>query len=129
MNCHAQIWKDSPTLEPVRASYRTGESLAWTKVYDLPDFVYFNHSIHVSKGIGCVSCHGRVDEMNLTWQYPSLQMEWCLECHRNPAKYVRPREEVFNMAWRPQGDQEEMGAELVKKYDINSRDDCSTCHR
>jgi Cytochrome c7 and related cytochrome c len=129
MNCHAQIWSDSPTLEPVRASYRSGESIRWTKIYDLPDFVYFNHSIHIHKGIGCATCHGRVDEMNLTWQEPSLHMEWCLECHRNPQRYVRPREEVFNMAWKPDVDQSVLGPALVAEYNIESRDDCSICHR
>ena len=129
MNCHAQIWSDSPTLEPVRASFRTGESIEWTKVYDLPDYVYFNHSIHVAKGIGCASCHGRVDRMNLTWQESSLHMEWCLDCHRHPEAYVRPRGEVFNMAWTPADDPHAEGAALVELYDIESRDDCSVCHR
>jgi hypothetical protein len=129
MNCHAQIWAQSPTLEPVRASYRSGESIQWTKVYDLPDFVYFNHSIHVAKGIGCVSCHGRVDQMNLTYQQPSLHMEWCLGCHRNPAPYVRPRSEVFNMAWQPPADQPDLGEQLVAAHNIHSRDDCTACHR
>jgi hypothetical protein len=128
MNCHSQIWTWSPTLEPVRASWRTDESIEWTKVYDLPDFVYFNHSIHVAKGIGCASCHGRVDTMNLTWQEPSLHMEWCLECHRAPEKYVRPKSEVFNMAWEAE-DQEKLGAQLVREYNIVKRTDCSTCHR
>ncbi len=129
MNCHSQIWSDSPTLEPVRSSYRTGKSLAWTKVHDLPDFVYFNHSIHVAKGIGCATCHGRVDRMNLTYQNASLQMEWCLACHRHPERNVRPRSEVFDMTWKaPPGDPD-LGARLVKQYRIESRDDCSTCHR
>jgi len=128
MNCHKIIWLDSPTLEPVRASFRDDQSIEWVKVYDLPDFVYFNHSIHVSRGIGCASCHGRVDQMNLVRQMPSLQMEWCLNCHRNPQEYVRPREEVFNMAWAAH-DQEKLGAELVERYDIHGRDDCTACHR
>src|ERR1043165_7937100 len=93
MNCHSQIWSDSPMLEPVRASYRTGEPLRWTRVHNLPEFVYFDHSIHVNKGVGCATCHGRVDQMPLTYQVASLQMEWCLECHQNPAHYVRPRSE------------------------------------
>ena len=124
-----QIWALSPTLEPVRASWRSGESIEWTLVYDLPDFVYFDHSIHVAKGIGCASCHGRVDKMNLTWQQPSLHMEWCLECHRNPAPNVRPRSEVFNMDWQPPAEQPNLGAELVAAHRINSRDDCTVCHR
>jgi hypothetical protein len=128
MNCHSQIWKDSPTLAPVRASYETGQSIQWTKVHDLPDFVYFNHSIHVAKGIGCASCHGRVDHMNLTWQENSLQMEWCLQCHRNPEQFVRPRSEIFNMAWSAE-DQQATGRDLVVEYGVKSRDDCTVCHR
>ena len=107
MNCHSQIWSTSPTLEPVRASFRTGESISWTRVNDLPDFVYFNHSIHINKGVGCETCHGRVDRMPLTWQENSLQMEWCLNCHRHPEKYVRPREFVTTMGYQPAGDQED----------------------
>jgi hypothetical protein len=129
MNCHSQIWADSPMLEPVRGSYQSGESIRWIKIHDLPDFVYFNHSIHIHKGIGCATCHGRVDEMNLTWQEASLHMEWCLDCHRNPQWYVRPREEVFNMAWKPEVDQSILGPALVVEYNIESRDDCAICHR
>lgn len=128
MNCHSQIWLDSPTLEPVRASFRSGESIEWIKVHDLPDFVYFDHSIHISKGIGCASCHGRIDEMNLVRQVAPLQMEWCLDCHRNPAAHVRPREEVFDMSWWTD-DQAALGAKLIDEYHIESRDDCSVCHR
>jgi hypothetical protein len=116
-------------LEPVRASFRSGESIPWTKVYDLPDFVYFNHSIHVHKGIGCSTCHGRVDRMNLTAQEPTLHMEWCIDCHRQPERYVRPREEVFNMEWAPPSDQATRGAELARRYDVRSLRDCSVCHR
>jgi hypothetical protein len=129
MNCHAQIWVDSPTLEPVRASYRTDTSIRWTRVHDLPDYVYFNHSIHVQKGVGCATCHGRVDQMNLMWQEASLQMEWCLDCHRAPERYVRPREEVFNMAWQPPSNQIELGRELMRTYKIQRLTDCDTCHR
>jgi hypothetical protein len=129
MNCHKEIWNQSPTLEPVRSSWQTGTSIEWTLVYDLPDFVYFDHSIHIAKGIGCVSCHGRVDRMNLTWQAPSLHMEWCLECHRNPGPNVRPRSQVFNMEWQPPADQPNLAAELIAAYHINSRDDCTVCHR
>ena len=119
MNCHSQIWSTSPTLEPVRASFRTGESIRWTRVYDLPDFVYFNHSIHVNKGVGCESCHGRVDQMPLTWQENSLQMEWCLDCHRNPRE-VSAAARVRSPPWAtsPPGDQEEIGRRLVKEYNI-----------
>lgn len=128
MNCHAHIWSDSPTLEPVRASHASNRPIEWVKVYDLPDFVYFDHSIHVHKGIGCASCHGRVDQMNLVYQVPSMQMEWCLDCHRNPAAHVRPRAEVFNMEWLA-SDQASLGAALVAEYAIEGRDDCSVCHR
>jgi hypothetical protein len=129
INCHSQIWTQSPFLEPVRNSWATDQSILWVKVNDLPDFVYFNHSAHVSKGVGCVSCHGRVDKMNQIYQSASLQMEWCLNCHRHPEQYVRPREEVFNLAWEPSKPQAELGLELLKAYDIHPRTDCSTCHR
>ena len=99
MNCHAQIWTNAKLLEPVRHSWETGESIAWTKVHDLPDFVYFSHEIHVNKGLGCASCHGRVDLMPLMYEQNSLQMEWCLDCHRKPSKNIRPTSEIYNMAW------------------------------
>ncbi|MGI4757194.1 MAG: cytochrome c3 family protein [Janthinobacterium lividum] len=99
MNCHAQIWTNAQMLEPVRHSWATGESIKWIRVHDLPDYVYFNHSIHVNKGIGCASCHGRVDEMPIMYMENSLQMEWCLNCHRNPSKNLRPTSEIYNMAW------------------------------
>ena len=99
MNCHSQIWTNAQLLEPVRQSWATGASIQWIKVHDLPDFVYFNHEIHVNKGIGCASCHGRVDEMPLMYEQNSLQMEWCLNCHRNPSVNLRPTAEIYNMAW------------------------------
>jgi hypothetical protein len=129
MTCHSQIWVDSPMLEPVRESFRTDTSLEWTRVHDLADFVYFNHSIHVKKGVGCDTCHGRVDQMPLTWKEETLQMEWCLECHRAPEQFVRPREEVFNYDYVPPVDQLTLGRELVEKYDIQKLDNCSVCHR
>jgi hypothetical protein len=129
MNCHSQIWSDSPTLEPVRASFASDRSIEWTKVYDLPGFVYFDHSIHIAKGIGCVSCHGRVDEMNLTELANPLHMDWCVDCHRHPTPNVRPREEVFNMEWEPSGDEPDIHERLAAEYKIESRDDCSVCHR
>lgn len=129
MNCHSQIWVGSELLEPVRESYRTGRSIAWERVHHLPQFVYFDHSIHISKGIGCVTCHGRVDQMPLLWQANSLQMDWCLECHRNPERFVRPREQVFSMVWAPPGDQLALGRELVEQYHIKGKTSCSTCHR
>jgi hypothetical protein len=129
MNCHAQIWSTSPMLEPVRKSFRSNQSIAWVRVHDLPDFVYFDHSIHVNKGVGCVTCHGRVDEMPLMWKTKSLLMEWCLECHREPERFVRPREHVFDLAWEPTEDQLTLGRKLVKAYDITSKTSCSVCHR
>ena len=132
MNCHSQIWANSPYLEPVRESWRTGKAIQWTRVHNLADFVYFNHSIHVNKGIGCVTCHGRVDQMPLTWQQKSLQMEWCLECHRQPERFIRPREYVFSMDWQPPADQIALGQKLVKEYnipDVAFLTSCSTCHR
>lgn len=128
MNCHKLIWNDSPMLEPVRESFRSGEPIQWTRVNDLPDFVYFNHSIHVTKGMGCVTCHGRVDKMPLLRQAVSLQMEWCLECHRAPQDFVRPRSEILNMEWVAD-DQSVLGAQLVEDYNIQSLLSCSVCHR
>src|SRR5580765_4183685 len=118
MTCHTQIWTNAPMLEPVRASFRTGRSLQWTRVHDLPDFVYFNHSIHVKKGVGCATCHGRVDEMPLMYQQSTLMMQWCVDCHRNPAPNLRPRSEVFNMAWTRPSDDPGLGERLVKEYNI-----------
>jgi hypothetical protein len=129
MNCHFQIWADSPMLEPVRESYRTGQSVPWTRVHDLPDFAHFNHSIHVNKGIGCVTCHGRVDLMPLTWRQHSLNMEWCLECHREPERFVRPRQYVFSMTWQPEEDQIALGERLVQEYHIQKLTSCSVCHQ
>lgn len=129
MNCHVQIWADSPMLAPIFESFRTDQSIAWVRVHDLPDFVYFDHSIHVQKGIGCVTCHGRVDQMPQMWREHSLDMEWCLECHRQPERFVRPREDVFNMAWEPAEDQRALGLQLVQDYNIASLTSCSVCHR
>jgi hypothetical protein len=132
MNCHSQIWVGSAMLKPVRDSYETGKSLEWQRIYNLPGFVYFDHSIHVHKGVGCVSCHGRIDEMPLTYQVPSLLMEWCLDCHRQPERHLRPREEVFNMRWEPPPDQLDLGRDLVRKYKVRDADhltSCTVCHR
>ena len=129
MNCHAQIWSDSPALEPVRESFRTDQSIQWTRVHNLPGFVYFDHSIHIHKGVGCSTCHGRVDKMPLIWRENTLYMDWCLDCHRAPERFVRPRQEVFNMAYQPPRDQSALGAKLVKEYQIRKLTSCSTCHR
>ena len=99
INCHAQIWTNANLLEPVRTSWMTGKSIPWIKIHDLPDYVYFNHEIHVNKGLGCSTCHGRVDQMPLMYAQNTLQMEWCLDCHRNPSKNLRPTGEIYNMAW------------------------------
>ena len=130
-NCHKLIWRDSPMLEPVRASYKTGTPIRWTRIHDLPDFAYFDHSIHVAKGVGCVECHGRVDKMALMRSEHALQMRWCLECHRNPEPHLRPKNEVFNMKWKAE-DQETLGPRLAQEYHLRREIDltsCSTCHR
>jgi hypothetical protein len=134
MTCHSQIWTNAEMLRPVRESWATNQPLQWRRVHNLPDFVYFNHSIHINKGIGCSTCHGEVDRMPLVWQQASLQMGWCLECHREPERFIRPREEVFNMQWRPPPDQMDKngpGEALVAKYQVKKLEltNCSICHR
>jgi ferredoxin len=133
MTCHSQVWTESPMLAPVRESFRTGEPIAWTRVHDLSDFVYFNHSIHLEKGVACETCHGRVDLMPLAWKDKTLFMSWCLECHRNPEEFVRPVDEVFTMGWAGPGVEEPVidSRQLVAEYNINisQLDDCSICHR
>jgi hypothetical protein len=145
MNCHSQLWTNAQLLEPVRESYRTGKSLVWTRANDLPDFVYFNHSIHINKGVGCNTCHGPVDRMPVMYNYASLQMEWCLNCHRNAEQYLRSRDQVFNMRYEQPSssqpvvvegktytDQDSLGRDLKQKYHLRSVADitsCSTCHR
>jgi hypothetical protein len=129
MNCHSQIFSTSPFLEPVRESFRTDRSIAWTRVHDLPDFVYFDHSIHVHKGVGCSTCHGQVDRMPVMWKEASLQMEWCVDCHRYPERYVRQRASVFDMAYTAPPDQLSLGTRLVAAYQIQRLTSCSTCHR
>jgi Cytochrome c7 and related cytochrome c len=145
INCHSQIWSKAAMLEPVRESFRSDKSLVWTRVNDLPDFVYFDHSIHINKGVGCNTCHGPVDRMPLMFNYASLQMEWCLACHRAPEKNLRPRDQVFNMRYEPPSserpleldsqtftDQDSLGLYLAKKYKLRGVTDitsCSTCHR
>ena len=132
MNCHSVLFKDAAYLEPVRESYRTDKSIVWVKIHRLPDFVYFNHSIHVNKGVGCSSCHGQVDQMPLMFQAQQLTMSWCLDCHRNPEKNLRPHDQITNMSWTPPANQAELGKQLAAQnhlrtgYDLTS---CSTCHR
>jgi len=129
MTCHSMIHTNTPVLEPVRESWRNDRSIEWVRVNDLPDFVYFNHSIHLTKGIGCVTCHGPIGEMALTWRENTLNMEWCLGCHREPERYVRPREFVFSTDWRPSEDQLTLGKRLVEEYNIKRLTNCSICHR
>jgi hypothetical protein len=131
MTCHSQIWKDAPVLQPVRESWQTGVPLKWVRVHDLPDYVYFDHSIHVNKGVGCATCHGQVNEMPLTFKTQELYMRWCLNCHRDPAKFVRPKDQVFNMAYRQPASQLSLGQRLLATNHVHTRGltDCYTCHR
>jgi hypothetical protein len=129
MNCHTNIYPESPKLIPVRESYSTGMPVRWVRVHDLPDYVYFNHSAHVRRGVGCVECHDRVDKMEVVYQARPLNMGWCLDCHRDPDPRLRPVDQVTNMAWAPDEDRRALGARLRKEYGINPSEDCSTCHR
>lgn len=131
MTCHSQLFKDQAILGPVFASFRDNRPLKWIRVHRLPDFAYFNHSIHIAKGVGCSTCHGQVDQMPLMWRTQSLEMDWCLGCHRAPEKFVRPRDRVFDMAWQAPPDQLEQGRRLVAAYGIDRHrlTDCSNCHR
>src|SRR5882724_12959514 len=119
MTCHSKVWTDAPMLTPVRQSLAAQQPLHWTRVNQVPDFVFFNHSIHVEKGVGCSTCHGEVNQMPLTWKAHSLYMRWCLDCHEAPEKQIRPKEQIFNMAWTPSADQLERGRKLVHDYHIN----------
>ncbi|HMD42263.1 MAG TPA: cytochrome c3 family protein [Candidatus Acidoferrum sp.] len=132
MNCHSVLFNNIGYLEPIRESYRTEQSIQWVKVHRLADYVYFNHSIHVNKGIGCSSCHGPVNEMALIYQASPLNMEWCLECHRNPEQNLRPKDQIYNMNWKAPAEQEEVGRKLATEYQLRSKlelTSCSTCHR
>jgi len=132
MNCHNQLWSETPYLEPVRASFRDNEPILWERVHDLPGFVYFNHSIHVAKGVGCSTCHGQVDNMPAVYQENTLQMEWCLSCHRQPEAFIRPKSEIYNMSWKDSNLSAEERQNLKTEYKIRSRElltSCSTCHR
>ncbi len=132
MTCHSQLWTEAPLLEPVRASMINHQPLKWTRVHDLPDFVYFNHSIHVAKGVGCSTCHGRVDQMPLTWKTETLYMKWCIDCHRSPQKSLRPADQIYNMAWQAPANHESLGRKLAEQnhVDLSGRlINCSTCHR
>jgi hypothetical protein len=133
MTCHSQIWHDAPILAPIRDSLARNQPIRWNRVHDLPDYAYFNHAVHVNKGVGCASCHGRVDQMPLIWKDQPLTMEWCLSCHRQPEKHLRPPDKIFDMKWAAASASAQLarGAELVKKYHIpvHRLTDCSTCHR
>ncbi len=127
LGCHNQIWNDSTLLAPVRESAASGRPIAWQRVHSLPDFVYFDHSIHVNKGIGCVSCHGRVDEMAAVYQVAPLTMGWCLDCHRDPVPNLRPRDQITSMTWQPASS--DVTAALASQYGTRSLTNCTTCHR
>jgi hypothetical protein len=129
MNCHSEVWSRAPMLAAVRESWRENRPIAWNRVHDLADFAYFNHAIHVAKGVGCAECHGRVDDMPLMWQTQSLYMEWCLDCHRKPEASLRPREAVFRMDWTRPANDPELGARLARDYGVASKTDCNSCHR
>ncbi len=129
LNCHAQVWNKSPLLDVVRASWFSGQPIPWVRVHRLPGFVYFNHSAHVNKGVGCVECHGRVDQMPVIEQVAPLNMGWCLDCHRDPAPRLRPLEEITSMTWAPDGDRAALAADLAKRYEVRARTSCTTCHR
>jgi hypothetical protein len=131
MTCHSQIWAGAPMLAPVRQSLADNKPLKWNRVALLPDYVFFRHDIHIAKGVGCVECHGRIDRMPLTYRAKALTMEFCLDCHRDPAPHLRPKEQVTNMAWSPHGDREKLGHQLVKQYGIREGQltNCFVCHR
>jgi len=131
MTCHSQLFTSAPLLAPVRQSLATDIPLRWNRVNKLPDFVFFNHSIHIAKGVGCATCHGPVNEMPLTWKSHTLYMKWCLECHRQPDKFIRPRDKVFDMHWKAAPNQLGQGRALAAAYHVNATilTDCSTCHR
>jgi hypothetical protein len=132
MNCHSVLFSNVGYLEPVRESYRTDKSIEWVRVHRLADFVYFNHSIHINKGVGCSTCHGQVNQMPLMFQASTLQMDWCVGCHRDPQAVLRPREEIFNMDWKAPANQAEIGEKLAAEYKLRTENEltsCSTCHR
>lgn len=131
MTCHSQLFQTAPMLAPIRASLTEHRPIHWRRVHQLPDFVYFNHRIHVHKGVGCSTCHGRVDRMPLTWRAAPLTMGWCLDCHRDPERYLRPRDQVLAMDWQPPPDQRDRGKRLAARYAIHPArlSDCSVCHR
>jgi hypothetical protein len=129
MNCHMAITPESEKLQPVRESMQSGNPVRWIHVHDLPDFVYFDHHAHVSQGVSCLSCHGRIDRMEQVHQVETLSMDWCLACHRNPAPNLRPREYVTDLNWTPEENPQQLGERLMREYNISPSTNCSTCHR
>ena len=131
LNCHSQIWNKSPLLEPVRQAFFNDRAIPWKRVHHLPGFVYFNHSIHLAKGVGCETCHGRVDRMAAVAKKESLSMGWCLDCHRNPGPHLRPRDQLTTMGWKPPdtaGERDALAQKLLHDHDVQTRTSCSTCH-
>lgn len=130
MTCHSQIWSNAELLAPVRQSLAEKKPLRWTGVYVLPDYVYFDHSIHIAKGVGCTECHGPIGDMPLTWKATTLYMSWCLSCHRDPAPHLRPKDQVFNPHWQRSADTPS-GEQLMMEYHIHPEtlSDCGVCHR
>jgi len=129
MNCHKLVKRDSPLLAPIRDSFATGRPMRWVRVHNLPDYAYFNHAAHVRAGVGCVSCHGKIQEMEVVMQVQPLSMSWCLDCHRNPAPNLRPTEEVTNMEWFPSKDHAEFARRTIEEKHLKPPVDCSGCHR
>jgi hypothetical protein len=129
MNCHTLVKRDSPLLEPIRTSATTGKPMQWVRVHEMPDYAYFTHRAHVAAGIGCVTCHGRIDQMDVVTQSQPLSMSWCLDCHRNPGEQRRPVSEVTNMKWAPPKDRAALAAQLEKEHPVNPPTACSGCHR
>jgi hypothetical protein len=132
LNCHAQVWNKSPLLEPVRQAFFDDRPIAWRRVHHLQGFVYFNHSIHVAKGVGCETCHGRVDQMAAVAKAETLSMGWCLDCHRDPGPRLRPRDQVTAMGWTPpesRAERDALAQKLLHDHDVQTRTSCSTCHR
>ena len=131
MTCHSQIWTNSAMLAPVRQSFATDTPIHWQRVHRLPGYVYFDHSIHVAKGVGCTTCHGDVGNMPLMYQNATLTMGWCLNCHRDPAKNLRPEADIFRVDYHAPPDQAALGHKLLKDYgiEVSHLTDCSVCHR
>ncbi|MFT3764306.1 MAG: cytochrome c3 family protein [Minicystis sp.] len=129
LGCHGQIWNQSIMLEPVRRSWFSGTPIPWNRVTSVPDFVYFNHAIHVNKGVGCVSCHGRVDEMPAVHKVAPMTMGWCLDCHRAPERHLRPLAKITDMGWDPGDQRDAIGARLAEEYGVRRLTHCTACHR